>query len=107
VGWGVSLTADEALAPVDEDRDAREDSELADGVPRPMRKAMDANKAATKDGFAQRTLARARSKLGVVAWQRKLTGHWVMALPEVAKRMREQDAGDEQGQNANAENANP
>jgi putative DNA primase/helicase len=105
----VSVTAEEALAPVDEDRNAREQvaNWLKAFLGECARASADVIKTATKNGIAQRTLDRARKKLKVVAWQRKVTGNWVMALPEVAQRMREQDdANDEESQTANCENDN-
>jgi putative DNA primase/helicase len=105
----VSVTADEALAPNDDERDAVENAAnwLQSFLGECARPSADMIKAATKEGIAQRTLDRARKKLKVVAWQRKLTGHWVIALPEVAKKMREQDGGHEHGQTAISEMDNP
>ena len=102
----VTVTADAALASVDEDRGARDEAVdwLQAFLGECARPSAEVIKAATKDGIAQRTLDRARKKLNVVAWQRSVTGHWVMALPAVAEKMREQDAKDEKGQTANHKN---
>ena len=89
----MNLSAAQALSPADEDKRPREEAVdwLRGYLGDCARPSADAIKEAGKVGIKERTLERARQKLGVVAWFRKHTNHWVIALPEVAKRMQEED----------------
>jgi hypothetical protein len=68
----VSLTADQALAPINEDRNALEQASdwLTSFLGNCARISADVIKDSKKQGIAQRTLERARQNLGVIAWQR-------------------------------------
>ena len=104
----VNLSAAEALAPADDDKRPIEEAidwlkgYLADCA----RPSADVIKEAKKVGIKERTLERARGRLNVVAWFRKHTNHWVMALPEVAKKMQEGDRHLEGEQSATSADRN-
>ena len=104
----VSLNAAQALAPPDDDKRPREEAVewLTGYLGDCARPSADAIKEASKVGIKERTLERARRQLGVVAWFRKHTNHWVMALPEVAERMQEADRPLEGGQAATSATGN-
>ena len=104
----VNLNAAQALAPADDDKRPREEAIdwLKGYLGDCARPSADAIKEASKIGIKERTLERARRQLGVVAWLRKRTGHWVIALPEVAKRMQDADRQLDEGQAATPANGN-
>jgi putative DNA primase/helicase len=104
----VNLNAAQALAPADDDKKPREEAIdwLKGYLGDCARPSADATKEASKIGIKERTLERARRQLGVVAWFRKHTNHWVIALPEVAKRMQEADRRLEERQTAMPANGN-
>ena len=105
----VNLTAAQALASRGRGQEAaRGGRRMAQGIPRRLCASVERRDQRGEKGRSSRTgpLSARDGQLGVVAWFRKHTNHWVMALPEVAKRMQEGDRHLEEEQTATSADRN-
>jgi len=94
------VTADQALAPVDEERGQLDEAMafVREYLGKSWRNSEAMIKAASRAGIAERTLKRARAKLKVRAMKSKVTNNWVCALPGVSPEGAEEGQGRQESQ---------